>query len=246
MNKFLSQTHMRVRLNITNSFIKYVKLKNKNKEFGRDIAQIMTSVRSITMIIKDELWAKISSYLWGRPLQLCCTTKIWKHLPLSIYGNGRACERVLQSCVTILNALIGATYTEIMEKEMATHSSILAWKTPWTEEPGRYSLWGHKELDTTEHEQTCMLKWNYLGNWDKIIFGVITAAEFSYQYSFKVRNELPVYFRCRIQDAWGWCTGMIQRDDMGWEAGWGSGLGACIHPWQIHVNAWQNQYSIVK
>ena len=24
-----------------------------------------------------------------------------------------------------------------MEKEMATHSSTLAWKTPWTEEPGR-------------------------------------------------------------------------------------------------------------
>jgi len=24
-----------------------------------------------------------------------------------------------------------------MEKEMATHSSIHAWKTPWTEEPGR-------------------------------------------------------------------------------------------------------------
>ena len=24
-----------------------------------------------------------------------------------------------------------------MEEEMATHSSILAWKTPWTEEPGK-------------------------------------------------------------------------------------------------------------
>ena len=24
------------------------------------------------------------------------------------------------------------------------------------------------------------------------------------------------------------------------------GLGACIHPWWIHVNVWQNQYSIVK
>ena len=24
-----------------------------------------------------------------------------------------------------------------LEKEMATHSSILAWETPWTEEPGR-------------------------------------------------------------------------------------------------------------
>ena len=33
---------------------------------------------------------------------------------------------------------------------MATHSSILAWKIPWTEEPGRYSPWGHKESDVTE------------------------------------------------------------------------------------------------
>ena len=29
-----------------------------------------------------------------------------------------------------------------LEKEMATHSSILAWKIPWTEEPGRLqSVW---------------------------------------------------------------------------------------------------------
>ena len=49
---------------------------------------------------------------------------------------------------------------------------------------------------------------------------------------------------CLIQDAWGWCTGMIQRDDMGWEGG--SGLGTHVHPWWIHVNVWQNQYSIVK
>ena len=37
-----------------------------------------------------------------------------------------------------------------LEKEMATHSSTLAWKIPWTEEPGSYSPWGCKELDTTE------------------------------------------------------------------------------------------------
>ena len=30
------------------------------------------------------------------------------------------------------------------------HSSILAWKIPWTEEPGRYSQWDHKESDTIE------------------------------------------------------------------------------------------------
>ena len=33
---------------------------------------------------------------------------------------------------------------------MAFHSSTLAWRIPWTQEPGSYSLWGHKESDTTE------------------------------------------------------------------------------------------------
>ena len=37
-----------------------------------------------------------------------------------------------------------------LEKEMATHSSILAWRIPWTEEPGSLQSTGHKELDTTE------------------------------------------------------------------------------------------------
>ena len=37
-----------------------------------------------------------------------------------------------------------------LEKGMETHSSILAWKVPWTEEPGRLQSWGRKELDTTE------------------------------------------------------------------------------------------------
>ena len=37
-----------------------------------------------------------------------------------------------------------------VEKEMATHSSILAWRIPWTEQPGSYSLGGHKESDMTE------------------------------------------------------------------------------------------------
>ena len=34
-----------------------------------------------------------------------------------------------------------------LEKGMATHSSIRAWRIPWTEEPGP---WGRRELDTTE------------------------------------------------------------------------------------------------
>ena len=60
------------------------------------------------------------------------------------------------------------------------------------------------------------------------------------------KNRITVYVRCRIQHAWGWCTGMTQRDVMGREVGGGSCLRTHVHPWWIHVNVWQNQYSIVK
>ena len=36
------------------------------------------------------------------------------------------------------------------EKEMATHSSILARRIPWTEEPGRLQSLGSQEVDTTQ------------------------------------------------------------------------------------------------
>ena len=35
---------------------------------------------------------------------------------------------------------------ETLEKEMATHSSILAWKIPWTEEPGRLQSMGSQRV----------------------------------------------------------------------------------------------------
>ena len=37
-----------------------------------------------------------------------------------------------------------------LEKEMATHSSILAWRIPWTEELGGLQSTGRKESDSTE------------------------------------------------------------------------------------------------
>ena len=37
-----------------------------------------------------------------------------------------------------------------LEEGMAIHSSILAWRIPWTEEPGRLQSMGCKESDTTE------------------------------------------------------------------------------------------------
>ena len=56
-------------------------------------------------------------------------------------------------------------------------------------------------------------------------FGRMTLKHVKYH----VRNELPVQVRCTILDAWGWCTGMTQRDGMGREEGGGFRMGnTCI------------------
>ena len=41
-----------------------------------------------------------------------------------------------------------------LEEEMAAHSSILAWRIPWTEEPGGLQSRGRRESDVTERAQT--------------------------------------------------------------------------------------------
>ena len=69
-----------------------------------------------------------------------------------------------------------------LEKEMATHSSILAWKIPWNEEPGGYSPWCRKESDRTEqlHSLTCL--------WASLVAQMV--------------KNLPA-----MQETWDWCLG---------------------------------------
>ena len=56
--------------------------------------------------------------------------------------------RIGQDRVTSLLLFTFTFHFHALEKEMATHSSILSWRIPGTGEPG--GLWGHTESDTTE------------------------------------------------------------------------------------------------
>ena len=51
---------------------------------------------------------------------------------------------------TQLNDFTFTFHLHALEKEMATHSSVLAWRIPAMEEPGRLPSMGSQELDTTE------------------------------------------------------------------------------------------------
>ena len=52
------------------------------------------------------------------------------------------------------NKLPAMQETQVLGKGMATHSRILAWRIPWTEEPAGLHPWGCKELDMTEQLST--------------------------------------------------------------------------------------------
>ena len=65
--------------------------------------------------------------------------------------------------------------------------------------------------------------------WERERVGLFERIALKHVY-YHVRNESPVYVQYRIQDAWGWCTGKIQRDDMQWEVGGGFRIGNSYTP----------------
>ena len=65
------------------------------------------------------------------------------------YGN-RVCMCTHQAHVHMSGRICGHIWGFLSEKAMAPHSSTLAWKIPWTEEPCRLQSMGSLESDTTE------------------------------------------------------------------------------------------------
>ena len=85
-----------------------------------------------------------------------------------------------------------------LEKGLAAHSSILAWRIPWTEEPSEPQSMGLKELDLTK-----WLTWSHFHAWNRVSGKLLYSTESS-----------------------GQCSVMTQRGAMGvqWEGGSREGI----------------------
>ena len=70
-----------------------------------------------------------------------------QHLTVSLGVPGGSAIKSLTAKQEMLVWSLGQE--DLLEKERAPHSSVLAWKTPWTEEPGGLQSMGSQELDTT-------------------------------------------------------------------------------------------------
>ena len=73
---------------------------------------------------------------------------------------------MVKSLPTIQETWVQSLGWEDLEKEMATHSSILAWKIPWMGEPGRIKSMG---LQRVRHDwaTSLLLSFTFLWDWNK-------------------------------------------------------------------------------
>ena len=64
-----------------------------------------------------------------------------------------------------------------LENGMVPHSSILAWEIPKTEEPGGYSPWDPKELDTNEAIELTYTHHKYLLLQSEAVYKIISSVQ---------------------------------------------------------------------
>ena len=102
-----------------------------------------------------EVQQKPSVFLLIHPRDRCWRRQ-WCPTPVLLPGkcmDGGAWWAAVHGVAKSQTRLRDFTFTfhfHALEKEMATHSSVLAWRIPWTEKPGRLQSMGLTESDTTE------------------------------------------------------------------------------------------------
>ena len=85
----------------------------------------------------------------------------------AIIKNFLVAQRVKRLSATQETWVLSLSWEDPLEKGMATHSRTLAWKTPWTEEPGGLQRVGHdfSEWTTTIVNLQCCVSFRYTEKW---------------------------------------------------------------------------------
>ena len=86
--------------------------------------------------------------MWVQPLGKIPRRKKWHPTPVFLPGESQGWGSLAGYSPWGHKEL--DTTNQLGRRQWQPHSSTLAWKIPWTEEPGRLSPWGRGELDTTE------------------------------------------------------------------------------------------------
>ena len=117
-----------------------------------------------------------------------------------------------------------------------TGAYYAAWTKPERKTPIQYTntyIWNLKDGNDNPvceaAKETQMYRTDFWTLWERERVAWFGRMALKHVY-YHVRIESPVYVRCRIQHAWGWCTGMTQRDVVGREVGGGFMFGITCTP----------------
>ena len=114
----------------------------------------------LASFVEDKVSIGVWIYLWAFYFVLLIYISVFVPVPYCLDDCGFVCFKLFIASLVAqrlkhLPAMRGTWVRSLgqedpLEKEMATHSSILAWRIPWMDEPGGLQSTGHKESDTTE------------------------------------------------------------------------------------------------
>ena len=126
----------------------------------------------------------------GTPLQYCCLENRMDGGAWYAAVHGVARSRTWLSDFTF------TFYFHALEKEMATHSSVLAWRIPWTEKPGRLQSMGSHRVGHN---------WSDLAAWlvkilsvNKVFLYHIT--EISFLWEMQISKYFKDCIRCKSRE----------------------------------------------
>ena len=113
----------------------------------------------LTFWITDSCSSHCSAATWEASGNLAGQTSAWSHSQNRVPFSSSLSESLVTQMVKNLPAMQETQVQSLgqedpLEKKMATHSSILAQRIPWTEEPGRLQTMGSQESDMTERLST--------------------------------------------------------------------------------------------
>ena len=108
-------------------------------------------------------------------INLCRGRRQWHPTPVLLPGKSHGRRRLVgcspwgleESQKSWLSNFTFTFHFHALEKEMATHSSVLAWRIPGTGEPGGLPTMGRKESDTTEATEQQQQSWPQINMFTK-------------------------------------------------------------------------------
>ena len=142
---YASYLHLLKSSNFYFPSLKTLTQERKDMHFRIFESLLLGSITALSLWLLENHWSATGQWDYN---YVCTLLKVFAFPPAAIGFPGGSDGKL--SAYNAETWVWSLGRKDPLEKGMATHSSIPAWRLPWTEEPGKLHPWDHKESDMTE------------------------------------------------------------------------------------------------